>query len=176
MTYTNTTFVRMLPENVQKSIRRALTAHLSNVGLSKAEIREGIENGMDSRLGDLSEAIDTRKYLDMANGKTLKGTTKGMKRYKLTYNNYYSRFQSGDLIKEIESKNDKDVINLGLKYLRDIIAKDPDELHFVPMVHISRYNERTKRFRKEFVIAYDYDHKKCVSLNYDKWAERYRRN
>lgn len=176
MEYTNSTFVRMLPEDVQKSIRRALTTTLNRTGLTKAEIREGIENGMDSRLDNLRETIDTRKYLDMANGKTLKGTTKGMKRYKVTYNNYYSRFHSGDLIKEIESKDDKTVIDFGLKYLRNLIEENPKALHLVPMVQISRYNNTTKRFRKEFVIAYDNDKKKCVSLDYDKWAERYRRN
>lgn len=166
--YTSSTFVPMLPDNVQASIKKALARKLSGMGLSRSEYREAMENGMNSRLVDLSETIDIKKYLNMANGRLVVKQV-NMPLYKLTYNNYYSRNQTGDLVKEIQSKDETAVFSKARDVLRQIIKDDPQSLHLVPMIHVHKYNTKTKRFRKVYVAKYDYDTKKVVGQSFDEW-------
>ena len=168
--YTSTTFVTMLPPDVQKSIRAALTTKMRSLGLSGAELKEAVNNAMGERLVNLSDGIDVRKYLDMANGKIVKANGSG-NRYKITYNNYYSRFQSGELLTETTLKDNDSAIATGRKFLRQIMAEDSTAMRLNPTVQISRFNKSTKRYRKEYVILYEKG--KIVSMTYDKWKQRF---
>lgn len=168
-TYHRSMFIFMFPDNVQASIKRALAKSLSNLDLTKEEYREAMENGMASRLVDLSDTIDIQKYLDMANGRLVIKPAKGVPMYKLTYNDYYSRNQTGELIQQMQSKDESAVFSKARDALRKIIENNPHALSLQCMVHVHRYNEQTKRFRKVYVAKYDYQNKKVVGMSFDDW-------
>lgn len=159
--YRITDYVATFPKDVQDSIRKALTTSLKHWGYTGKELRDAVKDGMDSRLSDL-EGLDTRRYLDMANGKLLKAPSKNAPRYKLTYNNYYSRNQTGDLITEIQPDTDETAYRKARQILSEIIREHPGRLPEMPMVSVHKYNTTTKRFRKVYVAFYDYDNKKVV--------------
>ena len=73
--YERSDYVYQLPVDVQQSIRRALTAKLSK-SYHRSELRDLVEMGMESRLVDLEDTIDYRKYLDMANDTSRKGSSR----------------------------------------------------------------------------------------------------
>lgn len=73
--YTEYSYVPTLPKDVQASIKKALTAEFTSLGLSKREVKEYVDMGMNSRLVDLEDAIDYKKYLKMANQAKPKATT-----------------------------------------------------------------------------------------------------
>ena len=55
-------YVKQLSVKDQKAIRKELTSSLQSKELEKKKLMEAIENGMDSKLDDLAELIDVRKY------------------------------------------------------------------------------------------------------------------
>lgn len=61
-----TTYVRLLPENVQKEIEAdLLLAFKAMAELSDTEIIEHVKDGMDSTLNDLEDVLNTNKYIAM---------------------------------------------------------------------------------------------------------------
>lgn len=169
--YTNTMFVFMFPDKVQASIKRAIAKSLSYEKLTKEEYKEAMENAMGSRLVDLDEAIDTKRFLDMANGRLVLKPAKNVPLYKLTYNTFYSRHQTGDLIYQIQSASESTVFSKARDELRKIIKDNPKALWVEGMVHVHKYNPKTKRFRKVYVVKYDYKNKKVVGQSFDDWRQ-----
>jgi len=57
-------YVGLLPKEEQKAIRIALRQALLEMGLNKEELRQAVQDGMDSRVCDLADTIDIKKFKD----------------------------------------------------------------------------------------------------------------
>ncbi|GLO66159.1 hypothetical protein [Oceanobacillus kimchii] len=55
-------YINQLTTNQQEEIKNELTQSLLSIGLEGEELNEAIENGMDSKLNDVSELININNY------------------------------------------------------------------------------------------------------------------
>lgn len=60
-----TMWIGLLPENVKSEIEKDLKGALESMELDTSEVEDALQDGMDSRLCDLSDALDIEKYIDM---------------------------------------------------------------------------------------------------------------
>lgn len=68
--YNRSSYIATFPAGVQKGIRTAVQNALRKQGyLSPAARKMAVEDAMDGRLSNLDGLIDTRYWLDKANGK-----------------------------------------------------------------------------------------------------------
>lgn len=56
-------YVSQLDTETQKKIKTQLTKTLTAEGLGFEEVEEGVRDGMDSKLQDLTDTIDIKPYL-----------------------------------------------------------------------------------------------------------------
>lgn len=57
-------YINEYPEEIQKEIRKKLTEALQSADITnKEELEEAVQNGMDSKIHDLIEVIDIKKFI-----------------------------------------------------------------------------------------------------------------
>lgn len=58
-----TTYIFLLDEETQKSIKKEVRENLLKLGINDNEVANLLEHAMNSRLCDIEEIIDIKKYL-----------------------------------------------------------------------------------------------------------------
>lgn len=56
-------YIATLSSDLQKEIEGDLNAFFSSLGLTDSELIEAVENGLNSRLNDLQDVLNTDKYI-----------------------------------------------------------------------------------------------------------------